>query len=87
VDFQALAQAAEGMGARVHGRCRKACCCAGSASSSGRPRSRRARRRLCRHDQAALRRLTDEDRTGMGRLFKALAVSDPKLDALPGFIE
>ena len=35
--------------------------------------------------QAALERLTDENRTGMGRLFKALAVSDPKLDALPGF--
>ncbi len=35
--------------------------------------------------QAALERLTDENRTGMGRLFKALAVSDPKLDTLPGF--
>jgi SAM-dependent MidA family methyltransferase len=35
--------------------------------------------------QAALVRLTDEDRTGMGRLFKALGVSDPKLEALPGF--
>ena len=35
--------------------------------------------------EAALARLTDENRTGMGRLFKALAVSDPKLDALPGF--
>ena len=45
VDFQALAQAAESMGARVHGPVRKACCCAGSASRSARPRSRRARRR------------------------------------------
>ena len=35
--------------------------------------------------QAALERLTDENRTGMGRLFKALGVSDPKLGALPGF--
>ena len=33
VDFQALAQAAESMGARVHGPVRKACCCAASAST------------------------------------------------------
>jgi hypothetical protein len=30
-------------------------------------------------------RLTSEDRTGMGRLFKAIAVADPKLERLPGF--
>ena len=35
--------------------------------------------------QAALVRLTNEDRTGMGRMIKALAVSDPKLEVLPGF--
>jgi NADH dehydrogenase [ubiquinone] 1 alpha subcomplex assembly factor 7 len=34
---------------------------------------------------AALVRLTSEDRTGMGRLFKAIAVADPKLERLPGF--
>src|SRR5262245_65650570 len=34
---------------------------------------------------AALVRLTSEDRTGMGRLFKAIAVANPKLDLLPGF--
>ena len=86
VDFQALAQAAEGWARACTVRCRRACCCAGSASRSGRTRSRRARRRtMPRTIQAALVRLTDEDRTGMGRLFKALAVSDPKLEPLPGF--
>ena len=34
---------------------------------------------------AALARLTDEGRTGMGRLVKVLGVSSPKLDDLPGF--
>ena len=34
---------------------------------------------------AARVRLTSEDRTGMGRLFKAIAVANPKLDILPGF--
>jgi hypothetical protein len=32
-----------------------------------------------------LARLTSEDRTGMGRMFKAIAVADPKLERLPGF--
>ena len=35
--------------------------------------------------EAALIRLTDENRTGMGRLFKAIALSPPKLHVLPGF--
>jgi len=30
-------------------------------------------------------RLTGEDRTGMGRLFKAIAVANPKLERLAGF--
>ena len=68
------------------GRCRKANCCAASASSSGRRRSRRApRRTMPTTIDAALARLTDENRTGMGGLIKAIAVSDPKLDTLPGF--
>jgi SAM-dependent MidA family methyltransferase len=35
--------------------------------------------------EAALARLTNEDRTGMGRMVKAFAVADPKIDVLPGF--
>jgi NADH dehydrogenase [ubiquinone] 1 alpha subcomplex assembly factor 7 len=86
VDFQALAQAAEGMGARVHGPL---------------PQGEFLRRLGIEQRAAALKaaappdyagtidaarvRLTSEDRTGMGRLFKAIAVADPKIDLLPGF--
>jgi hypothetical protein len=34
---------------------------------------------------AALERLTNEGRIGMGRLIKAIAFSNPKVGALPGF--
>jgi NADH dehydrogenase [ubiquinone] 1 alpha subcomplex assembly factor 7 len=34
---------------------------------------------------AALERLTNEDRTGMGRLIKVIAFSGPKVGPLPGF--
>jgi SAM-dependent MidA family methyltransferase len=34
---------------------------------------------------AALQRLTDEEGTGMGRLIKVMALSNPKISALPGF--
>ena len=86
VDFQALAQAAEGMGARVHGPVPQSVLLrrlgieerADALKASAPPD-------YAATIQAALVRLTDEDRTGMGRLFKALAVSDPKLEALPGF--
>ena len=35
--------------------------------------------------RAALERLTNEDRTGMGHLIKAIALSGPRLELLPGF--
>jgi NADH dehydrogenase [ubiquinone] 1 alpha subcomplex assembly factor 7 len=86
VDFQALAQAAEGMGARVSGPL---------------PQGEFLRRLGIVERAAALKaaappdyaatvdaarvRLTSEDRAGMGRLFKAIAVANPKLDILPGF--
>ena len=86
VDFQALAQAGEGMGARVHGPVtqgvllrrlgieqRAAALRAGAPPGYGNT------------IQTALMRLTDENRTGMGRLIKALALANPKLDVLPGF--
>ena len=34
---------------------------------------------------SALTRLTASEGTGMGKLFKAMAVSDPKIGELPGF--
>src|SRR5262249_61514960 len=86
VDFRALAQAAEGRGARVPGPL---------------PQGEFLRRLGIEQRAAALKaaappdyagtvdaacvRLTSEDRTGMGRLFKAIAVANPKLDILPGF--
>jgi SAM-dependent MidA family methyltransferase len=87
VDFQALAQAAEGMGARVHGPVPQSVLLRALGIESERPRSKRARRRLCRRrSKAALERLTDENRTGMGPPVQGRSsVSDPKLDALPGF--
>jgi SAM-dependent MidA family methyltransferase len=86
VDFQALAQAAEGMGARVHGIIaqgeflrRLGIEQRAAALKAGAPDDR------ARKIEAALQRLTDEDRTGMGRLFKVLALSSPDIEALPGF--
>jgi SAM-dependent MidA family methyltransferase len=34
---------------------------------------------------SAAARLTDAGPRGMGELFKAMAIADPKLDTLPGF--
>ena len=86
VDFQALAQAAEGMGARVHGPLSQAEFLRrlgieerAAALEAGAPEQYAIAIR------AALERLTNEDRTGMGGLIKAIALSNPKLDSLPGF--
>lgn len=86
VDFQTFANAAESLGARVHGPIEQARFLRRLGIES------RAEA-LSRHSapgrdagiEAALLRLTDEDTTGMGRLFKVLAFSDPKLGDLPGF--
>ena len=86
VDFQALAQAAESMGARVHGPVTQSEFLRGSASRSARLRSRRARRRTRPPTIDGGAGAPDRRRPHRhGRLFKALGVSDPKLGALPGF--
>jgi NADH dehydrogenase [ubiquinone] 1 alpha subcomplex assembly factor 7 len=86
VDFQALAEAAEGAGARVHGPITQAEFLRrlgieerAAALKAGAPQE------YATAIEAALIRLTDENRTGMGRLFKAIALSPPKLHVLPGF--
>ena len=86
VDFQALAQAAEGMGARVHGPITQAELLRrlgieqrAAALKAGAPEH------YAITIHAALDRLTNEDRIGMGRLIKAVALSSPKLESLPGF--
>jgi len=88
VDFQAFAEAAEGMGARVRGPITQASFLRrlgiaqrAAALKAGAPPS------YASTIDAALGRLTNEDRTGMGRLIKVIALSGPKLDSLPGFEE
>jgi NADH dehydrogenase [ubiquinone] 1 alpha subcomplex assembly factor 7 len=86
VDFQALAQAAEGMGARARGPLPQA----DLLRRLGIEERAEALKRGAPPDyaatiDAALARLTDEDRTGMGRLMKVMALADRKLEALPGF--
>ena len=86
VDFQAFAH-----GGRKHGRARD------RADPPGRipaqPRRREARRRAQalasprkgRRDRPRDQAAVGEGRSEMGKLFKVMAVSDPKLGTLPGF--
>jgi len=85
VDFQALARAAEDIGARVHGPVTQ-----GDFLKRLGIETRavalmaKASHEVSEDISAALRRLTDSGRTGMGSLFKVLGVSGQNLDNLPG---
>ena len=86
VDFQALGLDAESIGARIHGPIEQAAL----LRRLGIEQRAAALKAAAPPDYAATidaarGRLTSEDRTGMGRLFKAIAVANPKLDILPGF--
>jgi SAM-dependent MidA family methyltransferase len=86
VDFQALARAAEGMGARVHGPLEQAEFLrrlgivkrAAVLKAGARPHQAAA-------VEAALARLTDGRPTGMGQMIKCIAFSHPTLHSLPAF--
>jgi SAM-dependent MidA family methyltransferase len=86
VDFQALAQVAEGMGARVHGPIDQ-----GTLLRRLGIEQRAANlKKVAPSDKAAavdlaLARLTAGGKTGMGSMFKAIGLSAPQLTALPGF--
>ena len=86
VDFHALAQGAEAMGARVHGPVTQATFL---RRLGIRQRAAVLKASVPAEDavaiDAALERLTNEGRIGMGRLIKAIAFSSPKVGALPGF--
>ena len=87
VDFQALIMAAESMGVRTHGPLDQA----EFLRRMGIERRAESLKASAPLEQAtridvAVARLTGEGRTGMGKLFKAVAFTDPKLDALPGFV-
>jgi len=86
VDFQALAQAAQSLGAEVHGPIEQATFLRrlgietrAEALKKGAPTGKDA------EINNALIRLTNEEATGMGKMFKAVAFSDPKIGELPGF--
>jgi SAM-dependent MidA family methyltransferase len=87
VDFQALALVAESMGVRAHGPLEQAA----FLRNMGIDRRAAALKAHASKEKAAevdvaVARLTGEGRTGMGKLFKAIAFSHPKLDVLPGFV-
>jgi SAM-dependent MidA family methyltransferase len=86
VDFEALAQAAESMDARTHGPIEQGL----FLRRLGIETRAAALKKAVPPDKAveiddALGRLTREDRTGMGRLFKAIGFAHRKLGPLPGF--
>jgi NADH dehydrogenase [ubiquinone] 1 alpha subcomplex assembly factor 7 len=86
VDFQALAQAAQGVGAQVLGPVTQA----EFLRRLGIEQRAAALRASAPEKYAAaigaeLHRLTDEERTGMGGLIKAMALTSPNLESLPGF--
>jgi SAM-dependent MidA family methyltransferase len=85
VDFQAFATAAETMGARIHGPVEQGRFLKSlgvdkraTALTASAPRDK------AHEIHAAIRRLCGEERGEMGRLFKVIAIADPKLGALPG---
>jgi NADH dehydrogenase [ubiquinone] 1 alpha subcomplex assembly factor 7 len=86
VDFAALAQSAESMGARVHGPVsqRDWLRRLGIDQRSTALKAHAPYGKTVEIDQA-LSRLTASGGKGMGQLCKAIAVADPKLDQLPGF--
>jgi NADH dehydrogenase [ubiquinone] 1 alpha subcomplex assembly factor 7 len=88
VDFQALARAAEDLGARVHGPVTQGDFLqrlgietrAATLMSKASPE-------ISSDISAALKRLTGGGRGGMGSMFKVLGVSKPNLRSLPGLSE
>jgi SAM-dependent MidA family methyltransferase len=87
VDFQAMATAAESVGAAVHGPLTQR----DFLLRLGIERRAEALRQKASAEQgaaieSAMQRLLDADQaTGMGRLFKVMAFADRKLGQLPGF--
>jgi NADH dehydrogenase [ubiquinone] 1 alpha subcomplex assembly factor 7 len=86
VDFQAFATTAESMGARVQGPIEQAQFLR-SLGIDKRAAALTAYAPPGKADEiaAAVKRLMGEGQTDMGRLFKVIAVADPKIGALPGF--
>jgi SAM-dependent MidA family methyltransferase len=86
VDFQALAAAAETMGAQVSGPIEQGrfLHALGLIQRAAALKEKATRQQALDID-LTVARLTGEGRTAMGTLFKVLGVAHPKLGALPGF--
>jgi len=86
VDFEALAQCAESMGARVHGpvRQRDLFLRLGIARRAAALKAAAAPEKAV-EIEIALSRLIAGGARGMGELFKAIAIAAPRLGPLPGF--
>ncbi|MBR0693780.1 class I SAM-dependent methyltransferase [Bradyrhizobium lablabi] len=85
VDFQALARAAEDVGARVHGPVTQGDFLKRlgvEARAAG--LMAKATHEVSADIADALKRLTDSGRGGMGSMFKAMAVSDPRITSIAG---
>jgi len=88
VDFQALAHAAEDIGARVHGPVEQ-----GEFLKRLGIETRavtlmaKASHEVSEDISNALKRLVEGGRGGMGAMFKVVGISDPQLTALPGLSE
>ncbi|MGV7212801.1 class I SAM-dependent methyltransferase [Bradyrhizobium sp. UFLA05-112] len=86
VDFQALSRAAEDVGARVHGPVTQ-----GEflkrlgVDTRAAALMQKATPDVSADIAAALKRLTDTGRGGMGSMFKVLAISEPRLTSLAAF--
>jgi NADH dehydrogenase [ubiquinone] 1 alpha subcomplex assembly factor 7 len=86
VDFQAFAHAAESMGARVHGPIEQARFLRNlGIDKRAQALTAYAPPEKVETIKGAIARLLGEGRTDMGKMFKAIAIADPKLGALPGF--
>lgn len=86
VDFEAFGSAAESMGAAVHGPIdqRDFLLRLGIQARADALKAAASPEKKAEID-AAIERLTQAGRTGMGRLFKAIGLADPKLGPLPAF--
>jgi SAM-dependent MidA family methyltransferase len=86
VDFEAFGSAAESMGAAMHGPIdqRDFLLRLGIEARANALKAAALPEKKAEID-AALARLTQGGQTGMGRLFKAMAIADPKLGPLPAF--
>jgi NADH dehydrogenase [ubiquinone] 1 alpha subcomplex assembly factor 7 len=86
VDFEALAQSAESIGGRIHGPIpqRDLLLRLGIDQRAAALKANASRDKAL-EIELARSRLTESGAQGMGELFKALAIADPKLGILPGF--